>query len=83
MAQVDNGTADFVNNENGHPGDASGEQSMTSQAMVNAVEPRSTFLRPWAKRDHAIENLQGGITAIRRLDDRHPRSLGAPVRAAG
>jgi len=28
------------------------------------LEPRSTFLRPWAKRDHAIENLQNGLSAI-------------------
>ena len=28
------------------------------------VEPRSTFLRPWARRDAAIENLQNGLVAL-------------------
>ena len=28
------------------------------------LEPRGTFLRPWAKRDQAIDNLQRGIVAL-------------------
>lgn len=30
----------------------------------NGLEPRNTFLRPWAKRDQAIDNLQRGIGAL-------------------
>ncbi|HVT87812.1 MAG TPA: hypothetical protein VHD56_03085 [Tepidisphaeraceae bacterium] len=29
-----------------------------------AIEPRSTFLRPWARRDAAIEHLQDGFTTL-------------------
>ena len=50
----------IVNNENGDAGDISGDATLAGQV----VEPRSTFLRPWAKRDAAIENLQSGISAI-------------------
>src|SRR4051812_43971817 len=30
----------------------------------NEYEPRNTFLRPWAKRDQAIDNLNRGIGAL-------------------
>ena len=30
----------------------------------NDLEPRNTFLRPWAKRDQAIDNLNRGIGAL-------------------
>ncbi len=30
----------------------------------NELEPRNTFLRPWAKRDQAIDNLNRGIGAL-------------------
>ena len=56
----------IVNNEDGNremAGGAAGETvSRVSPSQV--IEPRGTFLRPWAKRDAAIENLQGGINAI-------------------
>jgi len=32
-----------------------------------AIEPRSTFLRPWAKRDAAIDNMHNGISALANL----------------
>ena len=50
----------IVNNENGDASEITGDASMSGQV----VEPRSTFLRPWAKRDQAIENLQSGLSAI-------------------
>lgn len=34
------------------------------QLHEGALEPRTTFLRPWVKRDAAMENVQGGITAL-------------------
>lgn len=55
----------IVNNEDGTATDATRDEALTSsQQSAGAIEPRSTFLRPWAKRDHAIEQLQGGINAI-------------------
>jgi uncharacterized phage infection (PIP) family protein YhgE len=64
---VGNGdTPDYiVNNENGNVADISGDPTESSPATQ--IEPRSTFLRPWAKRDAAIDNLQGGINAIGEL----------------
>ncbi len=32
--------------------------------LSGTIEPRSTFLRPWAKRDAAIENLQNGLVGL-------------------
>ncbi len=52
----------IVNNEDGSPADFTGEPSLSDGH--GGIEPRSTFLRPWAKRDAAIENLQGGLNAI-------------------
>ena len=67
-ADAGNGTsaehAFIVNNEDGNAGELTGEQTLTSGQHGGAIEPRSTFLRPWAKRDQAIEQLQGGISAI-------------------
>ena len=58
------GTPEFiVNNENGDAADITGDAALSGPVG----EPRSTFLRPWAKRDAAIENLQSGITAIGEL----------------
>jgi hypothetical protein len=54
----------IVNNENGHAGDVTGDGALSSGPHGGAIETRSTFLRPWAKRDAAIEQLQGGISAI-------------------
>lgn len=57
------GTPEFiVNNENGDPNDLGGSSDASLSGPV--VEPRSTFLRPWAKRDAAIENLQHGLSAV-------------------
>lgn len=33
-------------------------------AQGDASEPRTTFLRPWVKRDQAIEQLQNGVAAL-------------------
>jgi hypothetical protein len=55
----------IVNNEDGNTAEITGEPSMSSSHT--GLEPRSTFLRPWAKRDAAIDNLQGGINAIGEL----------------
>src|SRR3954471_17369106 len=61
----------IVNNENGNDAEVTGEPTMSSQmhgsSPGGAVGPRSTFLRPWAKRDAAIDQLQGGINAIGEL----------------
>jgi len=58
------GTPEFiVNNENGDTSEMSGEAALSGPVG----EPRSTFLRPWAKRDAAIENLQTGLNAIGEL----------------
>src|SRR5690349_21496349 len=54
----------IVNNEDGNLAET---QATLDAAPSGGIEPRSTFLRPWAKRDAAIENLQGGINAIGEL----------------
>jgi hypothetical protein len=43
-------------------GENNGNGSLTNG--IAPAEPRSTFLRPWAKRDAAIENLQSGLGAL-------------------
>jgi len=40
------------------------EQEEVHTDVVQENEPRVTFLRPWAKRDNAIDNLQRGIGAL-------------------
>ena len=51
-------------------GEALADESDERQAELplalasTVVEPRSTFLRPWARRDAAIENLQNGLVAL-------------------
>ena len=45
----------------------SGESSAAPTVPNTAIEQRSTFLRPWVKRDQAIENVQGGIVALAEL----------------
>lgn len=52
----------IINNEDGSRAEITGEPVIFP--APNAIEPRSTFLRPWAKRDAAIEHLQGGLNAI-------------------
>src|SRR5579859_2811928 len=42
-------------------GDGGGDGGQEPQ---NELEPRNTFLRPWAKRDQAIDNLNRGIGAL-------------------
>jgi DNA repair exonuclease SbcCD ATPase subunit len=55
----------IVNNEDGHLNDITADTTL--DASPSSMETRSTFLRPWAKRDAAIDNLQGGINAIGEL----------------
>lgn len=43
-------------------GQRDGDLPLHSDATM--IEPRSTFLRPWAKRDAAIQNLQEGFTTL-------------------
>jgi len=62
-------------NDNGHdnghgadvfdPGLHAGTGGPGNGGMIpGGTEPRSTFLRPWAKRDAAIEQLQSGVGAL-------------------
>lgn len=57
-------------NDNGHhdvfdPGGAGGGGNGGNPMLPGGpTEPRSTFLRPWAKRDAAIEQLQMGVGAL-------------------
>ena len=44
-------------------GDA-GSTSNLPVAQHDLIEPRGTFLRPWARRDQAINQLQEGFTAL-------------------
>jgi chromosome segregation ATPase len=60
-----------ADNDNGHPADVfdPGLGSTTGGPgnggmLPTGPEPRSTFLRPWAKRDAAIEQLQSGVGAL-------------------
>ena len=51
----------------GENGDPSLEIGAPPSHMAHAsqiIEPRSTFLRPWARRDAAIANLQEGFTTL-------------------
>ncbi len=52
-----------LDNDNGQPDNDLGRLS-SSNALSGPVESRSTFLRPWAKRDAAIENVQNGVGAL-------------------
>lgn len=45
-------------------GDGDGGGSGGGENNQNDLEPRNTFLRPWAKRDQAIDNLNRGIGAL-------------------
>ena len=38
--------------------------ALAAPLAVEQVEPRTTFLRPWTKREQAIEQLQSGVTAL-------------------
>ncbi|HEY8667097.1 MAG TPA: hypothetical protein VIL86_10545 [Tepidisphaeraceae bacterium] len=40
------------------------EHGDDGSATGTMIEPRSTFLRPWAKRDAALSNLQEGFTTL-------------------
>jgi chromosome segregation ATPase len=54
--------------ENGdHTMNDNGNTNTIATAIAPVTESRSTFLRPWAKRDQAIENVQGGIVALGEL----------------
>jgi len=39
----------------------------TTTVVRAPVDQRSTFLRPWAKRDQALESVQGGLSALSEL----------------
>src|SRR5688500_17051641 len=43
-----------------------GEQSLHERpaSPTTALDTRTTFLRPWAKRDAAIQNLQAGLNTL-------------------
>lgn len=47
-------------------GEQEGQQSLMGEAPSSstAIEPRTTFLRPWAKRDAAINRLEEGFTTL-------------------
>jgi len=71
------GTDAPADNDNGHPADVF-DPGLGSAAggpgngggnnlLPTGQEPRSTFLRPWAKRDAAIEQLQSGVGALAEL----------------
>ena len=56
-------------NDNGHNADVfdpgiRGDGGPGGGMLPTGPEPRSTFLRPWAKRDAAIEQLQSGVGAL-------------------
>ena len=57
-------------NDNGHPADVfdpglqGGGPGNGGSMLPSGPEPRSTFLRPWARRDAAIEQLQSGVGAL-------------------
>jgi chromosome segregation ATPase len=64
-SQVTDGNG--INSGHG-PDSDSGDDSSSSHAMFGGpIEPRGTFLRPWARRDAAIENLQHGLGALAEL----------------
>jgi chromosome segregation ATPase len=48
----------------GHRADGSELPIRAEITDGDGSEPRSTFLRPWAKRDQAIQNLQNGFTTL-------------------
>jgi chromosome segregation ATPase len=54
-------------NDNGHPADVFDPGLRGGSMPGGPMEPRSTFLRPWAKRDAAIEQLQSGVGALAEL----------------
>lgn len=55
-ASGNNGDSPLEGEVHGHPG--------TGDGAGTGLEPRSTFLRPWAKRDAAINNLQHGFDTL-------------------
>jgi chromosome segregation ATPase len=62
-------------NDNGHNADVfdpglhagTGGPGNGGGMLPTGTEPRSTFLRPWARRDAAIEQLQSGVGALAEL----------------
>ena len=64
---------DNDNGDNGHgadvfdPGMQGGGMGGGGNMLPGGPEPRSTFLRPWARRDAAIEQLQSGVGALAEL----------------
>ena len=50
-----------------HTGGGNGDSQVVGEpggSSSHALETRTTFLRPWAKRDAAIQNLQEGFTTL-------------------
>ena len=45
-------------------GAGNGEMQLGDDTTQSLLEPRSTFLRPWARRDAAIEHLQNGFDTL-------------------
>jgi DNA repair exonuclease SbcCD ATPase subunit len=41
-----------------------GDPNQPTRAQTTAIETRTTFLRPWAKRDAAIQHLQEGFNTL-------------------
>jgi chromosome segregation ATPase len=46
------------------PSDESAETAEVVEPAETGGEPRTTFLRPWVKRDQAIDQLQNGMAAL-------------------
>lgn len=45
-------------------GHYNGDLPLMHEDESNGIEPRGTFLRPWARRDQAIDNLQQGFHTL-------------------
>jgi hypothetical protein len=56
---VDESGSDVISEIQGGGGGGGGDHDPS-----NDLEPRNSFLRPWAKRDQAIDNLNRGIGAL-------------------
>ena len=56
-----------MNGEDGDPVATDVNTALVAPANGPSAVTRSTFLRPWAKRDAAIENLQNGLGALSEL----------------
>src|SRR5262249_10550334 len=45
-------------------GQRDGDLPLTGEVDQTSIEPRSTFLRPWARRDAAVQHLQEGFLTL-------------------